>query len=331
MAFPGNNQTDAFLLFFLSHTRSQVFWECEPICEAGVMNLSANLESVERGWSVMLRSDGMTNICLMGLGRTGTEIARVILEQHDMKLVAAVCSDFSSKYAKDVGEILGIPETGARVYTVSQLEEVILEHDPDIIVDFSNARATMKNVRLISEMGIGLVVGTTGFTDHDIMRLQLLASKNGSGILYAPNITLGVNVMMLLSNIAARILTDYDFQINEAHHRHKKDSPSGTALKIAAEVEKGLESSGVPLIHEIPIHATRAGGIVGQHELLIVGDDDKICISHESFSRKAFAAGALRGIRFLKGKSGFFEMRDVLELDKVLLSYFEKRKTAAVN
>ena len=83
----------------------------------------------------MLRSDGMTNICLMGLGRTGTE-SPVLYLNSDMKLVAAVCSDFSSKYAKDVGEILGIPETGARVYTVSQLEEVILEHDPDIIVDF---------------------------------------------------------------------------------------------------------------------------------------------------------------------------------------------------
>lgn len=279
----------------------------------------------------MLRNDGMTNICLMGLGRTGTEIARVILDQHDMKLVAAICSDFSSKQGKDIGEILGIQETGAKVYAASQLEEVLLEHEPDIVVDFSNAKATLKNVRLISEMKIGMVIGTTGFTDHDVMRFQLLASKNDSGILYAPNITLGVNVMMLLSNIAARILADYDFEISEAHHKQKKDSPSGTALKIAAEVEKGLEASGAPLIREIPIHASRAGGIVGRHELMIVGDNDMIRISHESFSRKAFAAGALRGIRFIKGKSGFFEMRDVLELDKVLLSYFERHRTAAVN
>jgi len=279
----------------------------------------------------MLGSEGITKICLMGLGRTGAEIARTVLEQPDMRLVAAICSDFSSKRGKDVGEILGIPETGAKVYGAGQLEEVLQEHAPDVIVDFSNARATMKYVRLISERRIGLVIGTTGFSDHDVVRLQLLAAKNDSGILYAPNITLGVNVMMLLSHIAARILTDYDFEISEAHHRHKKDSPSGTALKIAKEVEDGLEASGVPLIRGIPIHATRAGGIVGRHELMIVGDNDKICISHESFNRKAFAAGALRGIRFLKGKSGFFEMRDVLELDKVLLSCFERRKTAAVN
>lgn len=273
----------------------------------------------------------MTKICLLGLGRTGIEIARIILEQRDMKLVGAVCSEFSSKQGKDIGEILGTPDIGARVYTVNQLEEVILEHNPDVIVDFSNAKATMKNARLISEMKIGLVVGTTGFSDHSVLRLQLLARNNDSGILYAPNITLGVNVMMLLSNITARILTDYDFEISEAHHRNKKDSPSGTAMKIAEEVEKGLESSGVPVIREIPIHATRAGGIVGRHELIVAGDNDKLCISHESFSRKAFATGALRGIRFIKGKSGFFEMRDVLELEKVLSSYFEERVTMTAN
>ena len=273
----------------------------------------------------------MTRVCLVGFGRTGTEIARIILDEHDLKLVAVVCSEFSSKAGKDIGDILGIPEKGIRVYTSNQIEEVILRHRPDIIVDFSNASATMKNMRLISEMKVGLVIGTTGFSKNDSMRMKVLARKNGSGILYAPNITLGVNVMMLLSNIAARILTDYDFEISEAHHKNKKDSPSGTALKIAAEVEKGLEFSGVPLAGEIPIHATRAGGIVGRHELMIAGDNDKIQIIHESFSRKAFAAGALKGIRFLKGKKGFFEMKDVLELERVLSSYFEKGNIAVVN
>lgn len=273
----------------------------------------------------------MTKVCLAGLGRTGIEIARVILEQRDMKLVAAICSEFSSKAGKDIGDYLGVPETGIKIYTSDQLPAVLEDLKPDVIVDFSNARATMKQVRLITEHRTGLVIGTTGFSKTDLMRMMVLARKNGSGILYAPNITLGVNVMMLLSNIAARILTDYDFEINEAHHRNKKDSPSGTAIKIAAEVEKGLEAVGVPLTDDIPIHATRAGGIVGRHELMIAGDNDKIEIVHESFNRKAFAAGALRGIRFLKGRKGFFEMKDVLDLDRVLASYFEKRKIALYN
>lgn len=270
----------------------------------------------------------MTHVCLIGLGRTGMEIARILLDQHDIKVVGAICSEFSSKAGKDIGEILGLPAMGARVYLPNQLKMVIEKLKPDVFVDFSNSKATMKNVKIITESGAGLVIGTTGFSKTDLLRMMVLAKKNGSGILYAPNITLGVNVMMLLSNIAARILTDYDFEITEAHHKFKKDSPSGTALKIADEIEKGLESSGVEVGETIPIHAIRAGGIVGRHQLMIAGEDDKIEIVHESFSRKAFAAGALKGIRFIRNKIGFYEMRDVLDLEKVLASYFNKRRVA---
>ena len=268
----------------------------------------------------------MTKVCLMGLGRTGTEIARILLDQRDIKLVGAICSEFSGKIGKDIGEVLGIPNIGAKVYSSNQIKYVIDRLKPDIVVDFSNHKATMKNVKIISENKIGLVIGTTGFTKTDLMRMIVLSKKNQSAILYAPNITLGVNVMMLLSNITARILSDYDFEITEAHHKFKKDLPSGTALKLAGEIEKGLEASGVEVNESIPIHAIRAGGIVGRHELCIAGENDKIEIVHESFSRKAFAAGALRGIRFIKNKAGFFEMKDVLNLEKVLASYFEKQK-----
>lgn len=268
----------------------------------------------------------MTNVCLIGLGRTGMEIARVIMKQRDMRLVAAICSDFSSKAGKDIGEILGLPDTGVKIYTSSQLNYVLEKLKPDVFVDFSNHKATMNYVASISEKKAGLVIGTTGFSKTDILRMKALAKKNGSGILNAPNITVGVNVMMLLSNIASRILNDYDFEINEAHHKNKKDSPSGTALKIADQIEEGLQSSGIEINESIPIHAVRAGGIVGKHELMIAGENDKIEIVHESFNRKAFADGALKGIRFIKGKKGFFEMQDVLELERVFASYFDKRK-----
>lgn len=273
----------------------------------------------------------MTHVCLIGLGRTGMEIAKIILKQRDFKLVGAICSEFSGKAGKDIGEILGLPETGTKVYTSNQLSYITEKYEPDVFVDFSNYKATMKHLKIISESGAGLVIGTTGFSNTDIMRMKVLAKKNSSGILYAPNITLGVNVMMLLSNIAARILSDYDFEISEAHHKYKKDSPSGTALKIADQIEEGLQSSGTEINESIPIHTVRAGGIVGRHELLIAGENDKIEIVHESFSRKAFADGAVRGIRFIKGKKGFFEMQDVLNLEKVLASYFDKRKVAVMN
>jgi len=124
-------------------------------------------------------------------------------------------------------------------------------------------------------------------------------------------------------------LSNYDFQITEIHHKHKKDAPSGTAKKIAAEIQKGIKASGNSNENkEIPITAIRAGGVVGKHEVMIIGEDDKIEISHESFSRKAFALGALRAIRFVKGKVGYFEMSDVLNLKKVLGDYLENENNS---
>jgi 4-hydroxy-tetrahydrodipicolinate reductase len=279
----------------------------------------------------LIGGDFMTHVCIIGLGRTGMEIAKVILKQRDMKLVGAICSEFSTKAGKDIGEILGLPEIGAKIYPPNQLNYVLEKLKPDVFIDFSNYKATMNYVASISEKKAALVIGTTGFSKTDILRMKVLAKKNGSGILHAPNITVGVNVMMLLSNIAARILTDYDFEISEAHHKYKKDSPSGTALKIAGQIEEGLQSSGVEVNKSIPIHAVRAGGIVGRHELMVAGENDKIEIVHESFNRKAFADGAMRGVRFIKGRKGFFEMQDVLDLERVLASYFDKRKIAIAN
>lgn len=272
----------------------------------------------------------MIKVCLIGIGRTGGEIARTILEQKDMKLVAAFCTEKSGKAGRDIGEVLGLPAAGIQVYSSEMLPGVLKDLKPDVAVDFSNSKATMSNARILCELGIGMVIGTTGFSRIDLRRLIVLSRKFGNGILFAPNITLGVNVMMLLSNIASSILNDYDFQITEVHHKYKKDAPSGTALKIAAEVERGLNASdGNILGEDIPIHSVRVGGVIGRHELMIAGENDKIEIVHESLSRKAFAAGTVRGIHFITGKRGFYEMSDVLELEKVLGVYLESKKRNA--
>ena len=145
-----------------------------------------------------------------------------------------------------------------------------------------------------------------------------------NAICYAPNITLGVNVLMLLTNIAASILNNYDFQITEVHHRNKKDSPSGTAVKIAREIKKGLDFVGHDINEsQIPINSVRTGGVVGKHEVMIVGNDDKIEITHESFSRKAFALGAVKAIEFIYDKIGYYEMEDVLNFGRILENYIK--------
>lgn len=267
----------------------------------------------------------MIQVCLVGIGKTGKEIAKTLLEQEDMRLVSAICSPGSDKYGKDLGEIIGYGTTGIIIESSDNLEQVILKTKPDVVVDFSSPMAAIKNAKTFSKMKVNIVLGTTGFSKLALKKLFVLTRKYRNGIVFAPNITLGVNVLMLLSNLASNILNGYDFQITEIHHKHKKDSPSGTAVKIAAEIGKGLKASGAENVDcHIPITSVRAGGVIGKHEVMIIGEDDKIEISHESFSRKAFAAGVIRAVHFIIGKCGYFEMSDVLNLKKVLGDYIEK-------
>ncbi|MCX7710124.1 MAG: 4-hydroxy-tetrahydrodipicolinate reductase [Clostridia bacterium] len=270
----------------------------------------------------------MIRVCLIGLGKTGREIANFLLKQEDIKLVAVICSADSDKVGKDLGEIIEIGETGIKVDGANHLEEVIFKAKPDVVLDFSSPKATIKNAKVFSKMKVNIVVGTTGFTKFAMKKLFVLTRKYHNAIVYAPNITLGVNVLMLFSNLAANILNEYDFQVTEIHHKNKKDAPSGTALKIAVEIEKGIKAS-QPEKEEvdIPIHAVRAGGVIGKHEVMIIGENDKIQISHESFSRKAFAVGAIKAIKFIFGKTGYFEMNDVINLKKILGDYLEKENS----
>lgn len=267
----------------------------------------------------------MIRVCISGLGKTGKEIAKFLLEQEDIKLVSAICSPNSNKKGKDLGEIIGKGNNGIKIEGSDNIEQIIFRTKPDVVVDFSSPEAAARNAKIFSKLKVNIVIGTTGFSNFSLKRLFLLANKHRNGIVYAPNITLGVNVLMLLTNLAANLLNSYDFQITEIHHKNKKDSPSGTAKKIAVEIEKGLKHSGNDDTEtQVPITAIRAGGVVGKHDVMIIGEDDKIEISHESFSRKAFALGALRAVRFIKGKVGYYEMNDVLNLKKVLNDYIHE-------
>lgn len=269
----------------------------------------------------------MIKVGLIGLGKTGQYIANGILEQGNMEIVSAICSPKSRKKGMDLGELLGNHKTEVKISTSDELESIILKTKPDVVVDFSSPKSTIENAKVLSKMKVNLVIGTTGFTEEDIDKLQGIAHKFNNGIVYAPNITLGVNVVMLLSNIAANILSNYDFQITEIHHKNKKDAPSGTALKLSCEIENGLEAAGV-YNKDIPISAVRAGGVVGKHEVLIVGEYDKIEISHESFSRKAFALGAINAVNYIYKKSGYYEMKDILDLKKILYGYIDTLDSA---
>lgn len=265
----------------------------------------------------------MIKVCLIGIGKAGKEIAKLILDKKDIEIVATICSKNSLKKNKDLGTEIGIKELGIKIESIDKLEEIILSSRPDVVVDFSIAESTMVSSEIILKSKVNLVIGTTGFKDDYLERLKYLAEYNKVGVIYAPNITFGVNVLMALTKISSVLLNNYDFQITESHHKNKKDIPSGTANKIKKEIEEGFVYNGNSTSEKkIPINSVRAGGIIGKHEVMIVGDDDRITISHESFSRKVFAAGAIKAVRFIADKVGFYEMKEVMNLSKVIADLY---------
>ncbi|NLW23765.1 MAG: 4-hydroxy-tetrahydrodipicolinate reductase [Clostridia bacterium] len=250
----------------------------------------------------------MLKIGVSGLGRTGLEIARFLLNQPDIKLVCGFCSPNSSKRGRDLGELLGLSQLNIPIIHPQEIE--LLEEKPQVVIDFSPHEAALENAPLFYEHKINLVMASTGFHDLELKKLKNITLKYNRGIVIAPNITKGVNVLMLLSQIAADILNSYDIEIIEQHHNKKVDIPSGTAIKLANSLPR-----------EAQVHAVRAGGIIGVHKTMLVGQYDKIEISHESFSRTAFAEGALTAAKFIHNKSGIFEMNHVLDLNNILSKY----------
>jgi 4-hydroxy-tetrahydrodipicolinate reductase len=135
---------------------------------------------------------------------------------------------------------------------------------------------------------------------------------NKLGVVFAPNVTLGVNVLLAALKLVARALPSFDYHITETHHNKKKDIPSGTAKKIAAAIEAELPEGA-----EVPIDAIRAGGYVGLHTVMLASDYERLSLTHESFSRRAFVEGALVAAEFIAGRTGWYNMEDVLGMHAV--------------
>jgi 4-hydroxy-tetrahydrodipicolinate reductase len=252
-------------------------------------------------------------VMLSGLGKAGRELVRTFSGATDIELTGGICREDSAKLGMDIGTLAGIDPVGALAYSVRQLKDVFVFKKPDAIVDFSSPDMTMEMAELCMEYSISLIIGTTGFSLAQLTKLKEYSLRSDIAILYAPNITLGINVLLAMAQLAAKYLDGYDFNITEIHYKGKKDSPSGTAGVISRTLKDGIkESTGQDAV--IPINSIRAGGYIGRHEILAVGENDKIEIVHESFSRKAFADGALLAVRSVSGKQGWLEMADMIRL-----------------
>jgi 4-hydroxy-tetrahydrodipicolinate reductase len=262
-------------------------------------------------------------------GRMGSKIIKTILEQDDMKVVAAIESPNTPFEGKDVGEVIGIGEIGVDVNGSEKLAHVLQTKKPNVLVDFTIAKASVETIKTSAENDVNVVVGTTGISDEQMKEILTSINKNQIRAVIAPNMAVGVNVFFKVIKDLASIIGDYDVEIIEAHHRHKKDAPSGTALRaaeiIADELNRNLDEVGVygrkgivgeRTDEEIGVHAVRGGDIVGDHTVLFAGDGERLEIVHRAHSRQSFVSGVMKAIRYVinADKGQVSDMGDVLGL-----------------
>lgn len=256
-------------------------------------------------------------------GRMGKMLIEAISNADDMVLAGALDVAGSPAIGTDAGSFLGKP---AGVLIESDLAKALA--DADFLIDFTRPEGTLKHLEYCAAHGIKMIIGTTGFDDAG--KAAIAAAGKQTAIVFAPNMSVGVNVTLKLLEMAARSFAEgYDIEIIEAHHRHKVDAPSGTALKmgevIADALGRDLKEVGVFAREgvtgerdpsSIGFATIRGGDIVGDHTVLFAGIGERVEISHKSSSRVTYAHGSLRAARFLNNKAtGLFDMYDVLGLN----------------
>ena len=266
----------------------------------------------------------MTRIIVAGAtGRMGSRIVALSMNYPGLQLAGAFERKGHASAGKDIGLMSGCGE--CNIPLVDNLEAVI--DSGDVIIDFTMPESTLNNIQLAASKKKSMIIGTTGLSQQPIDTIGKYASE--VPVVLAPNMSVGVNLIFKVLKDVAKVLgDDYDIEIVEAHHRLKKDAPSGTALKmaqvIAETVDRNLDEvavyarkgiTGERTKKEIGIQTVRAGDIVGDHTVLFGGLGERIEITHKASSRDTFARGALRAALWLADqKPGLYDMQDVLGL-----------------
>ena len=256
-------------------------------------------------------------------GRMGHMLIEAIAQSADCKLSGALDLPGSSGIGLDAA---GFSGHASGILIDADIRQGL--KTATVLIDFTRPEGTMAHLAVCRELGVKLVIGTTGFSNEQ--KLEIAEAAKTIAIVMAPNMSVGVNVTLKLLEMAAKALhTGYDIEIVEAHHRHKVDAPSGTALKmgevIATALGRDLKDCGV-LSREgitgardpstIGFASVRGGDVVGDHTVMFLGDGERIEITHKSSSRTTYAQGSLRAARFLADKpNGLFDMFDVLNLN----------------
>ncbi len=267
----------------------------------------------------------MVKACVTGAaGRMGSSIITAIGETKGISLASALEVQGHPRSGKDAGETAGL---GTKLGVKIGSSASVAFKKSDVIIDFTHHEVSMDNLEAAVKLGKAIVIGTTGFSHHQRDKIKELAKE--TRVVMAPNMSIGVNVLLKLVEEAARALgDDYDIEIVESHHRHKKDAPSGTALRIAEVAANALKRDldkvavyerkgiiGERGAGEIGIQTLRGGDIVGDHTVMFAGPGERIELTHRAHSRMTFASGAVKAALWVADKkSGLYDMHDVLGL-----------------
>ncbi|GED23119.1 4-hydroxy-tetrahydrodipicolinate reductase [Halomonas halmophila] len=268
----------------------------------------------------------MTRIAIVGVaGRMGRTLVNAVQQDTEASLAGGIVEPGSSLVGVDLGELAGQGRLGVAAVD----DPARIADDIDVLIDFTAPRVTLDNLAFCATHGKRMVIGTTGLSEAELAELD--GYRERVPMVFAPNMSVGVNLTLQLLQTAARALGDegYDIEVIESHHRHKVDAPSGTALKMgevmADVLERPLKEYGVfervgqcgpRTDKEIGFATLRAGDIVGEHTVMFATEGERVEITHKASSRMTFAKGAVRAARWVAGQSaGRYDMQDVLGLD----------------
>jgi len=264
----------------------------------------------------------MLNCIVTGAaGRMGRRIMEILVETRLADVSAATEAPGHDTIGMDVGDFMGLGKKGAVIS--DDLGKIISKGD--VVIDFTFPEVSMGHLRIAAKAGKAIVIGSTGFSEEQMKEIRKLSKK--TPVVLAPNMSVGVNLLLkVLGQIASVLDEDYDIDIVETHHRHKKDAPSGTALKMAQVVAaargKNLDKVGVFSRHgnigerkrgEIGVQTLRVGDVVGEHTVIFGTMGERIEVTHKASSRDVFARGAVRAAKWVADKKpGLYDMQDVL-------------------
>lgn len=240
-------------------------------------------------------------IGVCGTGKAGKEMIRKVILNDKHELVMVINRESSKDIGVDIGDLIYGNHMNKSVISISDASKRFDEEKVDVIIDFSGKETSVELLKHFAGKKINFVICTTDF-DEDLWSEFMTASEKIDGaVVYASTLTVGINLLIDYVSKLSKILPDFDFEIVE-RHRVGKHKPTTTAKKIAEAIGR----------EEINISSVRAGGYVGVHEVTAASECERLTVIHESFSREAFAYGALLAAEFAQGKTGFFEMRDVI-------------------